>query len=120
MKTTDFLIATLLCLGVSGAALAEGEARKWIDLTREGGEALYDSKCGMCHDQGGMGAGILGRRFDPEKALLVNRDDLEPAFVRSVVRNGFGIMFPVPRAEVSDAQLEAITEFLTAGKGAEQ
>jgi mono/diheme cytochrome c family protein len=88
-------------------------AEDWISLEKTAPEALFAEKCGMCHRATGMGTGILGRRLSPELALLENRDDLQPEFIANVVRAGFGVMFPIGRAEVSDAQLHEITTYLT-------
>lgn len=115
MNPVVFLLSVvlILCSGV-------GRADEWIDLEKESGPALYGEKCGMCHRAGGMGTTILGRRLDPEKALLENRDDLQAPFVSAVVRNGFGLMFPLSRGEVSDMQLNRIADYLSKNNSAEQ
>lgn len=97
----------LLCLPIGVQA-----ADEWISLEKESGAALYKEKCGMCHLPGGMGVGILGRRMSAELALLENRDDLQGPFIETVIRSGFGIMFPISRGEVSDKQLQLITDYL--------
>ncbi len=84
----------------------------WIDLEKQSGPGLFQEKCGMCHRPGGMGTGILGRRMSAELALLENRQDLQGAYIENVVRNGFGIMFPISRGEVSDRQLQTIASYL--------
>ncbi|WP_338242823.1 c-type cytochrome [Aurantiacibacter hainanensis] len=78
-----------------------------------GGEALYVEYCAMCHNANGMGTGLLARRRDD--ALLEERGDLAAAFVVVAARNGIGNMPPVPRGELSDADLQAIAEYLAAG-----
>ena len=78
-----------------------------------GGEALYVEYCAMCHNANGMGTGLLSRRRDD--ALLEERGDLAAAFVVVAARNGIGNMPPVPRGELSDADLQAIAEYLAAG-----
>ncbi len=89
-------------------------AEEWVSLEKTEGNALFGEKCGMCHRATGMGTGILARRMTPELALLENRRDLQPEFIGTVVRNGFGVMFPISRGEVSDAQLQTLVEYLTA------
>lgn len=85
----------------------------WVSLEETGGPGLFHEKCGMCHgDAMGMGTGILARRMPAERALLENREDLEGAFITTVVRDGFGVMFPMSRGEVSDEQLAAIVAYL--------
>ena len=98
------------------AAAVGAAAEEWTDLTQTGGESLFGAKCGMCHRANGMGTLILGRRLEAERALLENREDLQGAFIETVVRNGFNIMFPMSRGEVSDEQLQQIIEYLTEEK----
>ena len=79
-----------------------------------GGEALYIQHCAMCHAPNGMGTGLLARRERPEP-LLERRGDLVAAFVVLAARNGIGNMPAVPRGEVSDADMQAIADYLAAG-----
>lgn len=112
--------ALLRCCLSAGALLvlpaAAVQAQQWVDTTQHAPEALFAEKCGMCHRQQGMGTTLLQRRYEGEQALLESRRDLQPAFIRSVVRSGFGNMFPLSRAEVSEAQLERIITHLTGDK----
>ena len=78
-----------------------------------GGEKAYVEKCAMCHAPNGMGHGLLGRRVD--EADLEKRDNLAAAYVVVAARRGIGNMPAVPRAEVSDAELQAIADYLAAG-----
>jgi cytochrome c553 len=94
------------------------QAEEWISLEKSGGAALFGEKCGMCHRATGMGTGILARRMSPELALLENRPDLQPALIQTAVRNGFGVMFPISRGEVSDEQLQKLVEYLVKEAGA--
>ncbi|MEY4641168.1 MAG: hypothetical protein RLZZ227_1162 [Pseudomonadota bacterium] len=88
------------------------QAQEWVSLEKNAGAELFGEKCGMCHRAAGMGTGILGRRLGPELALLENRADLQPALIQSAVRSGLGVMFPISRAELSDAQLGLLVEYL--------
>jgi mono/diheme cytochrome c family protein len=88
-------------------------AEDWVSLEKTGGKGLFQEKCGMCHaDAMGMGTGLLARRLPADQALLENREDLQAPFIKNVVRAGYGVMFPISRSEVSDSQLEAISEYL--------
>jgi mono/diheme cytochrome c family protein len=74
------------------------------------GKALYHEKCAMCHDKTGMGTGLLARRSKmPE---LLQRTDLNAAFIAQAARAGIGNMPAIPRGEVSDRELQAIAEYL--------
>jgi len=78
-----------------------------------GGEALYVEHCIMCHGANGMGTGLLGRRMDV--ALLEARDNLPAQYVVQAARRGIGNMPAIPRGEVSDADMQAIADYLAAG-----
>ena len=78
-----------------------------------GGEALYIEHCMHCHGPNGMGTGLLARRVQP--ALLEARGNLPAAYVVIAARQGIGNMPPIPRGAVSDAELQAIAEYLAAG-----
>lgn len=109
MRRIVGLLLSLSPLSLPTSAHAE---EQWVSLEKTGGEELFQEKCGMCHRAGGMGTGILARRMSAELALLENRRDLEGTFIDTVTRNGFGIMFPISRAEVSDDQLQTIIDYL--------
>jgi len=93
---------------------------KWADLTRTDGPALFKEKCGMCHQGGGMAMIILGRRLPTEQVPLENRSDLQAAFIETVVRNGFGVMYPISQGEVSKQQLASIAGYLVKKQGAKK
>ena len=82
-------------------------------------EALYVEKCSMCHRRMGMGTVLLARRSAPGQAVLEQRDTLNRALITVAVRNGIGNMPRISRAEVSDAQLDTIIEWLTQNRDEE-
>ncbi|HUK02701.1 MAG TPA: cytochrome c [Steroidobacteraceae bacterium] len=77
-------------------------------------EALYRQRCGICHLEGGTGTFMLARRLGADQALLAARHDLDPAFIRQVVRHGIVSMPRFSRVELPDAQLEMIVRYLAA------
>ena len=103
----------------AGTAIAQGPppAPKPTTLASRpnatGGEALYLEHCASCHAANGMGTGLLARRVEP--ALLEARDNLPAQYVIVAARQGIGNMPPIPRGEVSDAELRAIADYLAAG-----
>lgn len=106
--------------GEAGEAPADGgppPAPKPVTLSMRanatGGEALYVQSCAMCHTPNGMGHGLLGRRLDQPDLEL--REDLTADYVVQAARMGIGNMPPIPRGEVSDADLQAIADYLAAG-----
>jgi hypothetical protein len=65
----------------------------------------------MCHDQTGMGTGLLSRRVKIAELLL--RTDLTSQYIVTAARSGVGNMPAIPRGEASDRELQAIADFLT-------
>lgn len=86
------------------------------------GQKLYTYWCATCH---GGGAGAEGRtqlpgtaalqekyKGDPP-ALLEDRTDLTPETVAYFVRNGISVMPFYRKTEISDAELQEISAYLT-------
>ena len=122
------LIPVVLALALAGCSQGEDTAGKApaggpppapkpVTLSMRagatGGEALYVQNCAMCHTPNGMGHGLLARRLDQPDLEL--REDLEADYVIQAARMGIGNMPPIPRGEVSDADLQAIADYLAAG-----
>jgi mono/diheme cytochrome c family protein len=76
------------------------------------GKALFTQRCSLCHQAEGGGTWMLGRRLGADKALLESRTDLQPAYIRLVVRAGIASMPRFTRVDVSDAELDAIAAYL--------
>jgi mono/diheme cytochrome c family protein len=112
-RNTAGIASALAMLGLTLLSLPAGAETSGPD-----GQALFREKCGVCHLAGGGGTWMLGRRHGPEKALLEQRSDLLPLYVRYVARHGINSMPRFTRVELSDAQLEAIATYLTAPKPA--
>jgi mono/diheme cytochrome c family protein len=117
MKQT-VLIAALLAGSVTAIAQQSPSAER--------GEQIFDKWCAPCHgstvtEPGGMfppaplpGTAALGVKYKGEiPAVLEERTDLLPDYIRVVVRQGlFGM--PISRkTEISDADLEDIVAYLT-------
>lgn len=108
--------AAIAALGLASVAVAQGMPKPTTLVDRPnatGGQRLYVEKCAMCHGPNGMGTGLLGRRVQP--ALLEQRSGLTAQYVIMAARRGIGNMPPVPRGEVSDAELKRIADYLAAG-----
>ena len=100
----------MIAFGMLVASVAIAQAPQPTSSAGLDGKALFKEKCVMCHDKTGMGTGILSRRV--KVAELALRNDLNAAFVVTVARAGIGNMPAIPRGEASDAQLQAIAEYL--------
>jgi cytochrome c5 len=102
---------------------AEGRSAEWSSVAAaivEEGKTLFQARCGMCHLQGGTGTFMLGRRLGLANALLAERTNLDATYVKHVVRNGIVSMPRITRAEVSDAELQAIVGYLVRKRGARE
>jgi mono/diheme cytochrome c family protein len=102
MSRRGLLVVPVLFVAVMWSRSADAEP---LD-----GRVLFNQKCLMCHAKNGMGTGLLSRRVQPAELLL--RTDLVAAYVSRAARSGIGNMPAIPRGEVSDAQLNAIAEYL--------
>jgi mono/diheme cytochrome c family protein len=81
------------------------------------GEDLFSNRCGSCHLAGGMGTNLLTvQRMKagepPETGLLTNRTDLTADYIKTVVRDGKMAMPRISRVEATDAELDAIAQYL--------
>jgi len=102
-------IVLAAALAVSSTAVAQP-----VPATRpQGGEALFKARCAICHE--GMAPGVLTltRRLGKDKSLIAERTDLDPAYVKFVVRHGLRSMPPLGRVEITDAELGEIAAYVT-------
>lgn len=81
------------------------------------GKVLFEVHCGYCHLLGGMGTNLLTKQRmmlgeTPDKGLLANRTDLTADYVKSVVRMGKGAMPAQTKVDVTDAELQAVSQYL--------
>ena len=86
--------------------------------SEENGRAVFNQWCIHCHgemDRGPLpGTFSLGIKYEGAlPALLEERTDLAPDFIRIVVRGGLFGMPITRKTEVSDADLENIIAYLT-------
>lgn len=94
MKRRGFVnaCAVTAALAISGAANA-GSAGKWQD-----GQEVYGKVCGYCHEHG-VGPVIRGRQ-------------LQPDYVRSVVRHGNRAMPAFRESEIDNAMLVQVADLV--------
>ena len=101
-------LLTTLLLGIGVAFQAAGAA----DLIT--GEQVFQKWCIHCHGEGDSGPGTLRLAWDKgeDKSLLTERDDLDRAYLRFVVRRGLDEMPSFRITEISEAELSALADFL--------
>lgn len=88
-------------------AVATAESRAEVN-----GRDLYVERCGGCHLEGGFGTRVLQRRVPEGQAELQRREVLPSSFIVLAVRGGVGSMPQMRPAELSDADLSAISRYL--------
>jgi mono/diheme cytochrome c family protein len=104
----------LTVLAVSPTApLFAAEPAGTLTPHQEQGRKLFQGSCIPCHGPNVWGTFTLARRLGAEHALLEQRTDLVPQYVKTVVRAGVGSMPAFRRTELSDADVDAITDYLT-------
>jgi mono/diheme cytochrome c family protein len=99
--------ASLLALAALSAAGSAAAATAPVPRT-------YESACGACHTNNGYGVQRLAARLGKDRSILTARTDLQGPYIRLVVRRGFQSMPAMSKVEVSDAELDAIVQTLTA------
>jgi mono/diheme cytochrome c family protein len=79
------------------------------------GKEVFDRYCVHCHGPGNEATGTLqlARTRGKDKSLLTERDDLRPLYIQYVVRHGLKAMPAFVPSELTDAQLEALADYLT-------
>jgi len=113
MNKVGYCSAALLLgvsLGTPVRALAADAA------TVEKGKQVFQTWCEACHGSGGDRPGTLGleaKYSGKIPARLEDRKDLTADFLKLYVRNGFAMMAPFRKTEISDADLAALTAYLT-------
>jgi len=77
------------------------------------GKEVFDHYCSYCHGSGdGPGTMQLGRTRGRDKALLTERTDLTPEYIKFIVRHGLRSMPPFVPSDLTDAKLKSLAGFL--------
>ena len=102
----------LIALAVAAAGLVATATATGADLS---GKQVFDRHCVHCHGPGYEAVGTLqlARTRGKDKALLTERKDLPAAYIEIVVRNGLKAMPAFVPSDLTDAQLKALTDYLT-------
>jgi mono/diheme cytochrome c family protein len=109
-----------LGLALSAVLLAASAARADPPTTsrQAEGAALFARTCVYCHGEHAWAARDLGKDKGPDRALIAQRTDLDPAYIRHVLRHGVGNMPAYTPTDLSPAQVEAVVDYLTRNKPA--
>ena len=91
------------------------------DATDQGGQAarppggqIFHKWCSDCHSSAdGPGSVALERKYQGQvPAILERRTDLNPDYVKQVVREGISFMPNFRKTEISDAELALLAAYL--------
>jgi (+)-pinoresinol hydroxylase len=101
-------------LALAGPAMQTARAAEPSD-PYAAGRAVYTKWCAPCHDPGVIhpGTNALTVKYQGVKSgVLLEWRDLQPELVRHLVRNGISVMPQFRKTEISDAELDALVNFL--------
>ena len=104
----------LLLLTMSLGVAASESAPDGVDTRPRSGEKTWRLFCEGCHKAGteGPGTRVLAARLGWDKAPLKGRQDLDPAYVKQVVRHGLIEMAPLRPTDITDEELDALIAYL--------
>lgn len=113
MRASHIIASSILALSLTLPAAAE-------DASNARGKAVFDLWCYSCHkrlspgDMPVAGTSSLQRKYNgSEPAALQDRTDLSAAYIKVLVRHGTKSMPFSRKTEISDADLDALAEYLT-------
>ena len=112
--------AVNLAMGLAGLAFVERDYAQKIEgqahtvaAESSTGEALYSTKCGICHDAGGMYPGYEALSLSGQRQpVLSKRTDLTADLVKLITRKGVGQMPPKTPTYVNDRELGKIALYV--------
>lgn len=83
---------------------------------------IYGKWCSDCHTRpSGPGTMALQRKYQGAvPAILEQRTDLTPDYVRAVVRSGISFMPSFRKTEISDAELAELADYLAPAPAAKR
>ena len=96
----------------------------WSTVTSQArgprGYVQFERDCAVCHGSGPAKPGTRALRTKyqgKEPALLAERTDLAPDYIKTIVRQGITVMPPFRKTELSDTDLNDIVDYLTRKHG---
>jgi len=111
-------ICAVLALLLGGCTLqptrTTAQSAAAIHPVPSAGGKIYQKWCGDCHSTpGGPGSLALERKYrGAVPAILEQRHNLPPDFVKLVVRRGVSFMPSFRKTEISDAELALVAAYL--------
>lgn len=83
-------------------------------LSNRSGKVIFDLHCAGCHDPGTAHAATkqLALVRGKDLAVIMQRKDLTPAYIKYVVRDGLLEMPPFRPTELNDAELDNLSSYI--------
>jgi mono/diheme cytochrome c family protein len=117
------LLGASLALQSHAADSVSAQPSYWSNTRVKGdmplGKRTFLQFCDVCHGRapGSPGTEELKLKYmGALPAALEDREDLTLETVTYVIRHGFGVMAPMRKTEISDAEVRALAEYLAKGK----
>jgi (+)-pinoresinol hydroxylase len=120
---------TRVCLAADGGASTAADPPPYISWTWSAivakpgeprGYVAFQRDCSVCHGTGPTKPGTRALRTKYHgklPALLEQRTDLQPDYIKYIVRHGVSVMPPFRKTELNDVDLAAIVAYLTRKHG---
>ena len=109
MKKFKLVLTTIFFLLLAaGSVFAD-------DTGKSTGQIVYEHWCAPCHAAGmeHPGTMALNTKYQGKiPAVLIDRTDLTPAFIKQFVRHGVSIMPFFRKTEISDKELDALADYI--------
>jgi len=115
-KISSAILCTVWLLGGCATAADSNSTSTSGQNILVQGKEIFISKCEYCHGSGMQKGGTfrLGIRYKGEvPALLQERTDLTPAYIKQIVRNWSMGMAAIRPSEISDSELDTLITYLT-------
>ena len=109
----------LLCLATSVLAIHVAVAAGAQGKPLPPGQIVFNHWCAPCHSAGpgNPGTVALSVKYGSAKpAELERRTDLTPELVKYFVRQGFSVMAPFRKTEITDAELNDLASYMASSK----
>ena len=104
------IVAMALSLATIVVAAAETES---LNSQQQQGKVLFEATCVYCHNARGFATERLRTRLPEDRSVLTERTDLDPAYIRTIVRNGLASMPAYTPTDLNEEEIRAIAAYLT-------
>lgn len=112
VRMSHVIVRYSIAIGFLVHALAASGAEPTLTAEQQHGKALFEATCNYCHNARGWATERLKVRNGEDRAVLAERSDLDPAYIRTVVRNGLVSMPAYTPTDLDEAQIRAIAAYL--------